>query len=304
MGNARVTQAAVLALVTKTPSLTQRCQLWKITRADAFVFAYTTHDENVDFRGVTYKACESLSATATDAGILSAGGIGDTQINGLLVDDAITEHDLVNGLFDGARVEVWEHPWGGDDQDVTRLLTRGVLGKTTHGGVTYSAEMLSPGVKLSQKPLLDTYTPACRYRDLADPRCPVSPELLRITGSVTSVESRDAFNRATYRRFTDTSLVSSSNAQADGFWSLGILTWITGDNAGIESEVKSDAAGVVTLWNSMPEEIAVNDTYSIIPGCDGSVESHTVKYGLTMIDFGGQPDIPGTDNMVRTPNAK
>ena len=303
-GAPRITQAATLVLVTKTPSLTKRGQLWKIRRRDSMVFAFTTHDEPITWRGITYQPNDSLSSSATDAGIISSGGVGDGQVNGILRDGSITERDLVNGMFDGATVEVWLYPWAQDDYDVPRKLTGGVLGKTTQGGLVYTAELLTPGVKLTQKPLLDLVSPTCRFNDISDPRCPVDAEALRVTVTVTSIEARDAFNRATYRRFTCDDLVTSSIAQADGYWSLGVATWTTGNNAGISSEIKSDAAGQVTLWNAMPFEVEVGDTLSMIPGCDGLQTTHTDKFNLPMASFGGQPHVPGTDALIETPNAK
>lgn len=297
---ARINQAAVLSLVTNTPCVEQRAQCWKITRKDGQAFLFTTHDLAVSFFGETYKPCYSLRSSASDGGIINNGSAGDTTITGLLSDESITEFDLVNGLFDGATVEVWVVPWS-DPQyktDSPRRLALGILGKTQTGGVTYTIEMLSPGAKLATKPLLETCTPACRYK-LGDGRCPVDINSLTLNSSVESVEKRSAYSKASHRRFTDSLL-----SQDDGYFDFGVLTWITGDNANLSSEIKTYQSDVITLWQPMPNEIKPGDQYSISPGCNKTVDDHKNKFGLDMVDFGGFPDIPGNDVLTRTPNAK
>lgn len=300
ISQARITQAAVLCLTAGAPCLTQRAQVWKITRTDGITFAFTTHDEPVNWMGLTYTPCDSLRASASESGIINGGSIGDTTVNGVLSDDSITEFDLANGLFDGATVEVWLVPWNDSvyTTDQPQRIAAGVLGKTSQGGITYTAEMLTPGSKLTTRPLLESYTPACRW-DLGDGRCPVDLEALRVASTVTGIEAKNAFNRATFRRFFDTGLT-----EQDGYFDFGILTWTTGDNAGLSSEVKEYGDGMVTLWNAMPNEIQSGDQYTIVPGCNKTREDHTTKFGLNMVDFGGFPDIPGQDVLIRTPNAK
>lgn len=295
-----VTQAAVLALASVTPCVTKRCQCWKITRRDGITFAFTTHDRPVSLMGVTYNPCNSLSASAFESGIIkSAGDAGDAEAAGIISDDSISEHDLVNGLFDGATIEVWQVSWG-DISDTPRRLAKGIVGKTTQSGTRYTMEFLSTGAKLSQRPLLDNYTPACRF-ELGDGRCPVNLPALAVSGTVSALLARNALQRNRHRQFIDSSL-----AQANGYFNFGRLTWTSGDNDGLSVEVKSydSSNDLITLWGAMPNEIQIGDTYTITPGCSGTRDDHIVKFGLTMTTFGGFPDIPGTDSMMRTPNAK
>lgn len=295
-----VTQASVLALTTMIPCMTQRCQCWKITRRDGITFAFTTHDKAITFLGVLYKPCASLTASAFESAVIGgSGGAGDSEARGILADDSITEHDLANGLFDGATIEVWQVSWG-DITDTPKRLGKGIIGKSTQGGARYTMEMLSTGAKLSQRPLLDTYTPACRW-NLGDGRCPVNLPALAVSGTVSALLAKNALQRNRYRQFIDASLT-----QADGYFNFGHLTWVTGDNAGLASEVKSYSSSndLITLWGVMPYEIQVGDTYTITPGCDKTQTDHVTKFGLTKATFGGFADIPGTDSMMKTPNAK
>lgn len=296
----RVSSIQIQCLVTNTPCITHRAQVWKITRRDGITFAFTTHDEPVTFMNITYKPCESLRASASDSGVISTGGVGDTTVNGLISDESISDFDLANGLFDGATIEVWVVSWSDSEfkSDSPQRIAAGVLGQTSQGDITYIAEMLSPGSKLATKPLLDTFTPACRWK-LGDGICPVDLASLTESSSVESVATKNAFTQSNKRQFFDSSL-SGDN----GYYDFGTVTWTTGNNTGLSSEIKTYLDDVITLWKLMPYDILPGDSYNITPGCRHDVDDHTIKFGLDMVDFGGFPDIPGFDELIKTPNAK
>lgn len=294
----KLTQEVVLALVHETPCLQQLAQCWKITRVDGSVFRFTTHDQPVVMLGQTYLPCESLQASAVSGGMVS-GGVGDVQANGLISDTSITERELLGGLFDGAVVEVWEMQWGNVETGfIPRRLAKGIMGKISQGDISYKSEILTPGARLQQRPLLRPHTPACRY-DLGDGRCPVALGPLTVTGSVTAMSSKNVLQRTDYRMFQDTARV-----EADGYFNDGKITWTSGFNIGLGAEIRANAAGWFTLWAPMPYKIEVGDSYTMTPGCAKTKDDHTAKFGLDMVDFGGFPDLPGNDAILKTPDAK
>lgn len=109
-GGVRIGQGVLLALAHGVPRLTQWAQCWRIERRDGKVFAFTSHDLPVDFDGTVYQPCDSLAAGAAELGSV-LGQVGNVEIAGMISDDAISEADLLAGLFDNARVEVWMVPW-------------------------------------------------------------------------------------------------------------------------------------------------------------------------------------------------
>lgn len=295
-----ISKSSVLVLSAPDICLTKLCQCWKITRRDGIVFSYTTHNESVNFMGVTYKPCSSLSASAFESGLIGSNGVGDVEVTGILSDDNITEHDLSHGLFDGATVDVYLVSWDRTNMTGTKRIGKGILGDTTQGGVSYTSQVLTIGMKLSQNPLIEVYSPSCRYT-VGYGHCPVVISTYQYNGTVTGVLPRTALNRVRNRQFFDSSI-----SQADGYYDTGRLIWTSGSNIGISCDVKNyfSSNDLVSLWESMPNEINIGDQYTITPGCDGSTTSHTVKFGLSMDSFGGQPDLPGNDALMRTPNAK
>lgn len=112
----------------------------------------------------------------------------------------------------------------------------------------------------------------------------------------------------------------SSRTEADDYFKYGILTWQTGNNAGLEMHVKAFAntGGAFTLLAPMPFEVQVGDTYKVSVGCNhklkldgdswGSSYSGDcrVKFNLenggNAVNYGGFPELPGNDTVLAGPD--
>lgn len=293
---ARVSQAGALILADTWPCITRLAQCWKITRTDGTVLAFTALDRDLVFMGVTYKSCDSLMASA--AQMFSApGSAGNMELTGIISDDAITEAELFGGLYDNAAIEVWLVPWDVSTGEQPWRLATGIAGNLSQGDLGFTMEVLTPGARLSQQALVDVYAPSCRF-ELGDARCTVNLAALTVTGTVDAVPVEDASHQTSRRIFTDAALV-----QADGYFDAGVLTWTSGANDGAVSEVKSFAAGTITLWQPMLYPISAGDAYSLVPGCDKLADTCQTKFS-NYDNFGGFADVPGRDEITKTPNAK
>lgn len=95
-------------------------------------------------------------------------------------------------------------------------------------------------------------------------------------------------------------LTQFANAYLDG----GTLTWITGQNAGISMEIKTyltDSQSLF-LWLGMKYPIQVGDTFYYYPGCDKRRDTCDQKFSNS-INFRGEPDMPGMDQVFAYPDA-
>lgn len=292
----RLTQAPVLILARSVPCLTRWCQCWSIIRSDGTFFGFTDHDESVTFNGRTYSPCKSLMASANELGAL-IGNVGSLELTGIITDDSITEVDLLEGKFDGSELEIWMVPWNSGSTEVPFRLTAGITGSCSQGVLAFTMEVLTAGAKLQQQSLLKSYTPQCRFT-LGDDRCTVDLGPLTVTGAVTAAYNPLAFNQANRRFFID-----SSRAEDERYFELGTLTWLTGQNAGLSSEIKSFSSGTFSLWNPSIYPIRIGDTYSAVPGCD-LIKSTCISKFNNVINFGGFDQIPGQDAMNQSPNTK
>lgn len=290
----RITQSAILVVADQVPCVTKWTKCWKITRVDGQVFAFTSLDRNLTFLGITYKSCSSLSGTATQSSS-AQGSVGNQDITGLISDDSITETDLYGGVFDGATIELWLVPWENAGGETPRRLLAGKLGNVEQGLVSFQAEIVSPGSDMQQRPLLDTFTPGCRFK-LGDERCKVDLDALEVSGTVTGLAIPTGPNSATRRIFTD-----SSRSEATGYFDFGELTWTSGNNIGLSSEIKSFDGSTFVLWDPMISSIEIGDTYDVKPGCDLSEDDCKNKFD-NFDNNGAFPDVPGEDQIFQTPD--
>ena len=294
-----ITQMTALVLAEHIPCTTQWAQTWTITRTDGQVFAYTSLDRPLTFRGVVHSPCNSLSATATEQST-TIGASGNMELLGIISDVGISEQELYNGLFDFARFEVWMVPWQNSGGETPFRLMAGTTGTMTHGVEGFKFEVLTGSANLRQKALLEVFTPSCRYGfgSSLDARCPVNLAAITVAGSATSSAAPAASNQATRRIVID-----ATRAEAAGHFDLGILTWTSGANAGASSEIKRFESGTFVLWSPLLFPIEVGDTYTATPGCNKSPTDH-LRFNADMLDYGGFPDVPGSDSINQFPDAK
>lgn len=116
-------------------------------------------------------------------------------------------------------------------------------------------------------------------------------------GTVTSVTSR--------RKFSDTGINKS-----DGHFNDGMIIWLTGNNAGYSMEIKgySNSASPLesefTLFESMPLDIQIGDTFIVNVGCNKTTtvcKSFYPENGSAgnIANFRGEPFVPGNDKVLK-----
>jgi len=118
--------------------------------------------------------------------------------------------------------------------------------------------------------------------------CDFDVSTLWVSGSVQAVGTEDD------REFTDATLT-----QDDDYFSLGVLEWLTGVNAGQKMEVESFAAGSVALLFPTVNPIQLGDTYRVRPDCTkmhyGHNSCRTWWGSQWTLHFRGEPYIPVGD---------
>lgn len=257
---------------------------WKVTRTDGVIQGFTEHDENLTFGSVTYLAASGFTATQIESSI----GLSVDNLNaeGALSDDTINEDDLAAGRYDDALVELYWVNFNDLAQRV--LLSKGNIGQVKRGEFAFSAELRSQTNRLQQR----TGRSFQRTCDaiLGDGRCKKNLASFTDTATVTSVEDN--------RRMVMSGLANSG--QAD-FYSLGVLEFQTGDNAGLRFEIKAHSGNVIVLWERPPFTIGVGDTVEVVAGCNKSIDTCHSKFDNT-INFQGFNLIPGSNYIARYAN--
>jgi uncharacterized phage protein (TIGR02218 family) len=245
---------------------------WLIEKSNGTLIRGTEHDADVvlptqspDDLGISGTYFAKAGISGTDIKSSSDGSVDNMEVSGGFPTDAlvvdVTLDDLNSGLLTAAPVTVFACNW----QDPTMgyvILLRGYLGQPTHtsdGG--YTVEIRSLAQLLTQN-VCQSYNENCNVIRFGDARCKFDVSTTLITGSVTGVTSRRIF------------AVNMAEGSPSPQWSYsgGLLTWLTGNNATFQREVKLEPQaqidGFLELWDQTPEDIQVGDTYQITAGCD------------------------------------
>jgi hypothetical protein len=155
---------------------------WKVTLVGGTVKAFTDHDQDIVFDGVTYLAASGY--TASNVASTDAMNVDNLNVDGMLSSPSITEDDLHAGVWDFADVEVFLVNWS--DLTQGRIIQRvGKLGEVSVDRSTFSAEIR--GLMQAYARVVGQLTgPACRA-SLGDSRCGVDLGPLTETGTITGV---------------------------------------------------------------------------------------------------------------------
>lgn len=70
----------------------------------------------------------------------------------------------------------------------------------------------------------------------------------------------------------------------------GVLTWTTGNNAGLSYPVKGQDATSIELFIPTMANIQPGDNFSVTAGCDKTFETCKLKFS-NAVNFGGFPHI-------------
>lgn len=274
---------------TRTPALSahqaQSCTTlawcWKVTRRDAAVFGFTSHDQPIVFAGTTYEAASGFTPSAIAAS--SDLAVDNLEVNGLLTSASITEADLLAGVWDGAHVEVFEVNWA-DLSQGRMLLRTGTLGNVSAGRSAFTAEVRGLTQAL-QQPVGRVYAPQCDA-SLGDARCGVNVAALSVAGTVTAASGRRSF-------------YDSTRAEPADWFGAGLLTFTSGANAGLSVEVQTHGAGgTFLLALPMPHDLVAGDTYTVAPGCRKRRTEDCAGKFSNVVNFRGFPDVPGNDAVL------
>jgi uncharacterized phage protein (TIGR02218 family) len=265
---------------------------WRLARRDGVVFRATDHDGDLAVDGETYRARAGYSRTAvaSEAGL----AVGNVDLEGVLDDAGLEADALRAGLYDGAEVRIFVVNWQDPSQGTLRLR-RGWLGEVMLSSEgQWRTELRGMSQVLAQR-LIEPYTPDCRA-DLGDARCGVAitdPEWTR-PGLVTAPLDALSF----------TAVIDVEGKPNDWFTG-GVIIFTSGQNSGraIEARGSDLATGDLVLSFPPPFPVGTGDAFEIYPGCDKRLSTCIERFD-NVLNFRGDPFVPGADKLTETPNAR
>ena len=262
-------------------------ELWKVTRKDGTVFAFTDHDVALTYSSVTYQPSSAFkgSAAVTRAGF----AVDDLELQGLLDSSGITEADIEAGLWDGAAIELRRVNWASlsDGDEIIRV---GEIGNINRRAGGFVAELRGLSQKL-QNNIGAVVQPLCNA-ELGDARCGKDLTTFTHATTVSSVTSRRVF--------------VAGITKADNYFAGGKATFTSGPCSGIVADIKGNVGATITLQLPLPFDAVATNGVTLIAGCDKRhlVDSAGVVTGdcsnkfSNVVNFRGFWAVPGRDKVL------
>jgi len=292
-------------------------KIWRVALTNGVTqYLFTDHDQELNFEIVagvtaTFSPALSLQTTATEYQLGLAehnqeftGPVDARSESGSPEDpnwpSTIVGPDFAtvrSGALRGATVEEWvvdwRFPWAGYLQ-----LTKFWLTDIEFDNETFRAS--AEGLTRFTRPKVgDLFSRNCRYflgRDKFGNKSTTRGCRFDLNSAIEN-GSISAIN--TQRKSFDASGLSN---QGDGYWELGRIEWLSGDNEGFVGQVSrwTESTNVMILLEDTPFDMQVGDDFSVEPGCNGTSDHCTNKFN-NFKNFGGQLTIPGNDFLLRVP---
>lgn len=280
-------------------SATTWCYLLCIECVGAFagtVVGSTTLDESLTYDAgggsnglgpIVYGANNSFSiARLETTGDLA---VDNTELHGWVADSGITQAQIRAGIFNFAKITIYRVNYM-DLSQGHEIWASGLFGRTIYTRNRWQTEYRSL-IQLLKEPHSDLYSINCPVK-FGSPQCGKS--FVWETYTVTGVDPTEP----------DRIFSASAMDEPDGFYFLGVVEVLTGENAGAQMEVRDHAGdsngGDLTLALGLPFAMAPGDTFRIREDCskewNDAVHGCLRHYGADRgLHHRGQPLIPTAD---------
>jgi uncharacterized phage protein (TIGR02218 family) len=285
--------AGFLAMLQNSEFLVE-ADLYTITLQNGTVMRYTSAQSAITYAGNTYAAAYLDSAPGFVRGSTTCKvGLESDDLEVDILFDTTTllsgqnpaAFVLAGGLdnavlqLDKALAPDWSNPVV---NGIVNLFT-GYIGEASvgQGKITLT---VNSRVKILNTSFPRNYFLPQDNNALFSTASGLSKASYAVSGSVVAGSSRTAF--------------TSNCTQADGWFALGAVTWLTGGNAGLTSFVKAYAhtSGAFTLVYPLAAQPAAGDTFTAYPGYDRTQATCQTKFN-NLAHFRGFPYVPTPETL-------
>jgi uncharacterized phage protein (TIGR02218 family) len=294
---------------------TSLAELIRITPVVGSILAFTSHTQNLTVDGQLYLARPGMRVSLVKSNLKME--IDASEGQGFFHSGTISLADVLRGKFNDA---VFERRFCNYD-DVSQgsyTFQSGYIGRVSVNDNLFSAEMRGLLGLLSQ-PVGRILSRRCDVRRLGDSRCKFD---MTSTQAGTGVAFRQSLtvssvvNQITIN--VTGAVIGSSGGGSEDWFRAGVITWLTGANAGYESEISSTLLGLggekqLNLLNAPGQDIVAGDTFYGYAGCDRTMNHCFGKFrnaaqaNGNLVNFRGFPYLIGddlympADNMINRP---
>ncbi|MGB3625581.1 MAG: DUF2163 domain-containing protein [Henriciella sp.] len=253
---------------------------WSIKRRDGVALGFTSHNRDIGFGGITYRAAPGIlpSAIRRTASLER----DSVEVLGVLALDSIAEADLAAGRFAEARIAIGLVDWETLDR---ATLFNGTLGNVSQEAGSFEAELRSAKADL-ELDVVPRTSPTCRA-GFCDAECRVNPASHTHLAAVASVDLAENSVRFT-------------GGPGAAEMRDGSVRWIDGPFAGISMQAIDLDGESLVLDRSIGEGVVAGHKAYLREGCDHTIATCASRFG-NAANFRGEPHLPGNDLLARHP---
>lgn len=253
------------------------------------VLRYTAADKDITFGGNTFLCNGPLikrGRTRTTIGI-TVDELDVTMVanSSHTVNGVPFIHACVSGALDGADLmlqRAFAPTWASPVTGAITLFTGRVMPPTAWR--TEARLKVKSDTEILSTPMpRNLYEAACNLTVYGS-QCAVNKVAFTVTGTVSASSA-------------DYGSAQTALSHAAGWFNKGVLTWTSGQNAGLKRTVKLFSTGKFTFAFPLPYKPAPGDGFSVFPGCDQTLATCVAKFN-NKARFRGTPFIPVPETSI------
>ena len=250
---------------------------WRIYRRDGAALAFTSHDRDLTFGGITHRAAPGMVPAAIR--LTSELSNDSAEAQGALHHDSIRAEELAAGLFDEAAISIGAVDWETLDH---HTLYTGQIGRIEDDQSQFSAELRSSKSLLEQD-LVPRTSPTCRA-EFCGRGCGLSAA-----------------------RFTAVEVVAALDPDANRVRIIGLdgedyvdgrIRFMAGPQTGLAFGIIDAEADWLTLDRPLVAGTPPGTRAQLLQGCDHTIATCAGRFG-NAVNFRGEPFLPGNDLLSR-----
>jgi uncharacterized phage protein (TIGR02218 family) len=250
---------------------------WRVYRRDGVMLAFTSHDRDLVFGGITHRAAPGLLPAAIRLGADLASD--SAEVEGALSHASIREHELAAGLFDDAAIEIGAVDWQTLEHHV---LYTGKIGRIEYSNYQFTAELRS-GKQLLELDLVPRTSPTCRA-EFCGRGCGLSASRFTIVHELAEID-------LDHNRVRLAGVVAAHYVD-------GRIRFRAGPQTGIRFAIIDVDGDWLLLDRPLVAGTAIGTKAELIEGCDHTVTTCATRFG-NAANFRGEPFLPGNDLLSR-----
>lgn len=256
------------------------CRLIEIRRKSGVITRLAEHQADIVIEGTTYTKARGFRVSSMPF-MLNATSTNVTFEVVAIDGGSVDPDELRDGLYDSASIIISACSHLLPANGLVELF-RGQFADVNFSDVGLAHIRVEGLLSKAKKLIVEHYSPMCRTF-FGDARCKVPLAPLTAAGTVTSISGYTI------------GISGAAAGAASGHWRLGLIIPTSGHGVGDAFEIREWFPPAIKTYLPAVGKIAAGDTVNLIPGCDFTRGDKGCGRWNNIINYRGEPYVPGAD---------